>query len=86
MCTNPCNDSGKPKIGRWGPGWPGQKVRPYLQITRTKRDSGMTPVVEHLPTKGKDLGLDPSSAKKKRIVFSIILPGNTPGYWKEHYQ
>jgi hypothetical protein len=30
-----------------------QKVRPYLQITRTKRAGDMAQVVEHLPSKCK---------------------------------
>jgi hypothetical protein len=45
---------------------PGQKAKPYLNITRTKRIGGVAPVVEYLLTSTKPCVQTPVCAKKKK--------------------
>jgi hypothetical protein len=55
------------------PGWPGQKMRPYIQITRAKRAGGVAQVaqvVEHLPSKHQDLS--PLVSQKNPTFFLSI--------------
>jgi hypothetical protein len=46
------------------PGWPGQKVRPFLQSNQSKRAGEMTQAEHHLPSKHRALNSNLSTTKK----------------------
>jgi hypothetical protein len=44
-----------------------KSVRLYLQISKPKRPSGVAQVIDHLPSKHKDLTSNSSTIKKQRL-------------------
>jgi hypothetical protein len=48
------------------PGQSGQKVRPYLKITKAKSAGGVAQVVDLPPSKCKAMSSNPSTEKKKK--------------------
>jgi hypothetical protein len=48
-------------------GWPGEKVRPYLQINQNKK-GGVVQAVEYLSSKCKALSSNPSITKNELWV------------------
>jgi hypothetical protein len=66
------------------PGQSGQKVRPYLKITKAKSAGGVAQVVDLPPSKCKAMSSNPSTEKKKRDGAkgqNMVMPTFNPSYW-----